>query len=61
MRIHDRPTLHLNAGDPFLIPPGTPHNARDVGAGTGRMLSTYVVATGEPLAVFVAGDDTAAE
>ncbi|HYJ74749.1 MAG TPA: cupin domain-containing protein, partial [Kineosporiaceae bacterium] len=37
MRIHDRPTLHLNAGDGFLIPPGTPHNALDVGPGTGEM------------------------
>lgn len=53
MRIHDRPTLHLTAGDGFLIPPGTPHNARDVGPGTGEMLSTYIVEVGEPLAVFV--------
>jgi hypothetical protein len=25
------------------------HNARDVGPGTGRMLSTYVVEIGQPL------------
>jgi hypothetical protein len=32
-----------------LIPPGVPHNATDLGPDTGRMLSTYIVATGEPV------------
>ena len=46
MHIHDRPTLTLHAGDPFLIPPRTPHNAIDLGPDTGRMLSTYIVEAG---------------
>jgi len=50
MRIRDADTLTLHAGDGFLIPPGTAHNARDLGPGTGRMLSTYIVETGQPLA-----------
>jgi quercetin dioxygenase-like cupin family protein len=50
MRIQGRPTLTLRAGDPFLMPPRTPHNALDVGPETGRMLSTYFVEVGEPLA-----------
>src|SRR4051794_18258717 len=50
MQIEGRPTRTLSAGDGFLIPPRTPHNARDLGPGTGRMLSTYLVAIGEPLA-----------
>ena len=50
MRIRAADTLTLHAGDGFLIPPGTPHNARDLGPGTGRMLSTYIVEIGEPLA-----------
>ena len=29
--------------------PGKPHNARDIGPGTGHMLSTYIVETGQPL------------
>jgi hypothetical protein len=29
-----------------------PHNALDVGPETGRMLSTYIVEAGEPLAAF---------
>jgi quercetin dioxygenase-like cupin family protein len=49
MAIEGRPSLTLHAGDGFLIPPGTPHNARDVGPGTGQMLSTYVVEVGRPL------------
>jgi len=50
MLIEDSPTLLLHAGDGFLIPPRTPHNARDLGPGTGVMLSTYLVEIGEPLA-----------
>ena len=54
MSIEGRPTLHLNAGDGFLIPPRTPHNALDIGPDTGMMLSTYVVEPGEPLTTLVA-------
>ena len=50
MQIKDAETLTLHAGDGFLIPPRTPHNARDLGRGTGRMLSTYIVEIGQPLA-----------
>jgi quercetin dioxygenase-like cupin family protein len=52
MRIKDRPTLTLHTGDPFLIPPRVPHNALDLGPDTGRMLSTYIVEIGQPLATF---------
>lgn len=53
MRIRDLPTLTLHAGDPFLIPPRTPHNALDLGPETGQMLSTYIVEVGEPIATFI--------
>ena len=53
MQIRDRPALLLHAGDPFLIPPRTPHNARDLGPDLGRMLSTYVVESGKPIAEFI--------
>src|SRR4029077_512979 len=55
MRIAGRPTLTLHAGDGFLIPPRTAHNALDVGPETGRMLSTYVVEIRQPLAQVVDG------
>jgi hypothetical protein len=50
MEIRDRPTLTLNAGDGFLIPPPVPHNALDLGPATGMMLSTYIVEVGQPIA-----------
>jgi quercetin dioxygenase-like cupin family protein len=55
MMIQGQPTLTLHAGDPFLMPPRTPHNALDVGPGTGQMLSTYIVDPDQPLATFVDG------
>jgi quercetin dioxygenase-like cupin family protein len=53
MRVQGRATVVLNPGDGFLIPPRTPHNAHDIGPETGRMLSTYIVETGQPIATFV--------
>jgi quercetin dioxygenase-like cupin family protein len=50
MQVQGQPTRTLRAGDGFLIPPGTRHDARDLGPGTGRMLSTYLVEPGQPLA-----------
>jgi quercetin dioxygenase-like cupin family protein len=52
MRIEGKPTLTLRAGDGFLMPPRTPHNALDLGPNTGQMLSAYIVETGVPLATF---------
>ena len=52
MMIQGKPTLILHAGDSFLIPSRTPHNALDVGPETGMMLSTYIVEVGQPLATF---------
>jgi quercetin dioxygenase-like cupin family protein len=53
MMVHGRATVVLRPGDGFLIPPRTPHSARDLGPETGRMLSTYIVETGQPIATFV--------
>src|ERR1700722_4727 len=55
MMIEGAATLILHAGDPFLMPPRTPHNALDIGPGTGQMLSTYIVEADQDLATFVAG------
>ena len=40
----------LKAGGSFLIPAGTVHNATNTGAGPGKILATYVVEKGKPLA-----------
>ena len=53
MRVQGRGTVVLRPGEGFLIPPRTPHNARDLGPETGKMLSTYIVETGQPIATFV--------
>jgi len=53
MMIQGQPTLILPAGHGFLIPPLTPHNALDTGPEDGRMLSTYIVEAGQPLASLV--------
>ena len=50
MEFDDRPTLNLRTGDPFMIPPGVIHNARNIGTVTTKMLSTYVVNEAQPLA-----------
>ena len=55
MMVKDQPTLMLHAGDGFVMMPRLPHNALDVGPDTGRMLSTYIVEIGQPLATFVDG------
>ena len=40
----------LHAGQTFLIPPGTVHNATNTGSTTGRVVATYLVEKGKPLA-----------
>src|SRR6476469_8038826 len=52
MEIEGKPTLTLEQGHGFLIPPRTPHNANDLGPDTGQMLSTYIVETDQPIAQF---------
>lgn len=49
MERQDRTTQILHPGDGFIIPPGVPHNATDLGPDTGRMLSTYIVEKVQPL------------
>jgi quercetin dioxygenase-like cupin family protein len=53
MMVEGQRTRTLNAGDGFLIPPMTPHNAFDVGPEVGQMLSTYIVEETEPLVTLI--------
>ena len=61
MQIADSATLTLYAGEPFLIPPGIPHNALDLGPGVGHMLSTYIVEADQPLVTLVDAPDEGEE
>jgi quercetin dioxygenase-like cupin family protein len=45
-----KPAVTLQAGGSFLIPAGTIHNATNTGTGPGKILATYVVEKGKPLA-----------
>ena len=45
-----KPAVTLKAGETFLIPAGTIHNATNTGTGTARLVATYVVEKGKPLA-----------
>ncbi|NYJ07324.1 cupin domain-containing protein [Petropleomorpha daqingensis] len=49
VRVEGDPPRVLQAGDGFVVPPRTPHEARAAGPGTAELLSTYLVATGEPI------------
>ncbi|MFE9835267.1 cupin domain-containing protein [Streptomyces sp. NPDC005551] len=49
MEFDDGTTRRLRTGDPFFIPSGTIHNARNIGTVTTMMLSTYVVDETKPL------------
>lgn len=49
MEFDERPTLMLHTGDPFMIPTGVVHNARNIGAVTTKMLSTFVFDKTQPL------------
>jgi quercetin dioxygenase-like cupin family protein len=40
----------LKTGEAFLIPNGRVHNARNSGSGTARVLATYIVEKGKPVA-----------
>jgi quercetin dioxygenase-like cupin family protein len=45
-----KPAATLTAGQTFLIPAGTIHNATNTGSGVAKILATYVVEKGKPLA-----------
>ena len=45
-----KPAVTLKAGQTFLIPPGTVHNATNTGSAMARVLATYLVEKGKPLA-----------
>ena len=49
-----KPAVTISAGQAFLIPAGTVHNATNTGSGTARILANYIVEKGKPLATPVA-------
>jgi quercetin dioxygenase-like cupin family protein len=48
-----KPTVTLKAGEAFFVPAGTVHNATNKGSARTRVLATYIVEKGKPLATAV--------
>lgn len=50
VEVDGQPAKTLTAGQAFLIPAGTIHNARNAGSGNAKVLGTYIIEKGKPLA-----------
>jgi quercetin dioxygenase-like cupin family protein len=50
IEIDGRPAVMKKAGEAFFVPAGRTHNATNVGSGAARILATYIVEKGKPLA-----------
>ena len=48
-----KPPMVLKAGDVFFVPPGTVHSAKNASTAVTKVLSTYVVEKGKPLAALM--------
>jgi quercetin dioxygenase-like cupin family protein len=48
--ITGKPPVTLKAGETFFVPAGTVHNATNKGSARARVLATYVVEKGKPIA-----------
>jgi quercetin dioxygenase-like cupin family protein len=50
LEIDGQPPRTLKAGEAFFVPAGIVHDGRNVGSGPAKVLATYVVETGKPVA-----------
>jgi quercetin dioxygenase-like cupin family protein len=50
LEIQGKPPLILKAGDSFFVPAGVVHDGKNVGSGPLKVLATYVVEKGKPVA-----------
>jgi len=50
IEVEGKPPAILKAGDVFFIPAGTVHTAKNSGTTPAKVLSTYIVEKGKPLA-----------
>ena len=50
LEIAGQPPRTLNAGEVFFIPAGVVHDGRNIGVGPAKVLATYVVEKGKPVA-----------
>jgi quercetin dioxygenase-like cupin family protein len=50
LEVQGKPAATLKAGDAFFVPAGTVHAAKNAGTTPAKVLSTYIVEKGKPLA-----------
>jgi len=50
LEIEGKPNVTVKAGDTFFVPEGTVHAGKNTGKGAAKILATYVVEKGKPLA-----------
>ena len=50
LEVDGQPARTLKAGEVFFIPAGVVHDGRNVGSGPAKVLATYVVEKGKPVA-----------
>ena len=50
LEVEGQPAVRKSVGEGFLIPSGAVHNARNTGASRARVLATYVIPKGQPVA-----------
>ena len=50
IEIDGKPAKTYQTGEVFMIPPGTIHNAKNPGTSVAKIVSTYVIEKGKPVA-----------
>lgn len=50
VEIDGKPAKTLQTGESFVIPAGTVHNARNTGSAVAKVVATYVIEKGKPVA-----------
>ena len=53
LEIQGKPPVTLKAGDSFFVPAGVVHDGKNVGKGSAKVLATYIVEKGKPVATMV--------
>jgi quercetin dioxygenase-like cupin family protein len=51
LEVEGKPPATLQVGDVFFVPAGTVHSAKNASASSTKVLSTYIVEKGKPLAI----------
>ena len=50
IELQGKPAMTKKAGEGFIIPPGTVHNAKNAGKAQARVFATYIIEKGKPVA-----------